>query len=64
MKCSECKYWRGSRGDKHCVCVTSMKPCEVERKARRHKREHETPKHKNKMLPYDKRSRKVRCDEY
>lgn len=37
MKCKNCGFWKGIRGDKHCVCVESVKPCELERNERKRK---------------------------
>ena len=59
MRCSECKYWKGKSGDKHCVCVNSVKPCELERNHKKRKKQYEQKK-KFKMEPHGKGALKMR----
>ena len=55
MKCANCRYWKGIRGDKHCVCVESVKPCEIERHERKKK-----ARNKKKLEMYGKGVKKMR----
>lgn len=59
MRCSECKYWKGKSGDKHCVCVKSVKPCELDRKQKK-KKKHDEQKKRFKMEPHGKGVAKMR----